>query len=91
MRTLLILGVLVVCVLLVTPSNGDRTVTGKKQQDGGEKSMDSGDLTVAAESSERNLKPLPCCRLSTRVLCKHCPGMAYRKFIQLTSSPMIRS
>ncbi|XP_077349746.1 uncharacterized protein LOC143997807 [Lithobates pipiens] len=60
MRTLLILGGLVVCVLLV--------------DGGGEKSMDSGDLAVPARLSKRNVKELPCCGLRRGPSCKYCPG-----------------
>ncbi|CAI9542415.1 unnamed protein product [Staurois parvus] len=53
MRTLLILGGLVVVVLLVTPSNGERRVS----QDGGEKkSMDSRDLMAPAGPSESRIR-----------------------------------
>ncbi|XP_077349747.1 uncharacterized protein LOC143997811 isoform X1 [Lithobates pipiens] len=60
MRTLLILGILVVCVLLV--------------DGGGEKSMDSGDLAVPARLSKRNVKELPCCGLRRGPSCRYCPG-----------------
>ncbi|XP_077349748.1 uncharacterized protein LOC143997811 isoform X2 [Lithobates pipiens] len=56
MRTLLILGILVVCVLLV--------------DGGGEKSMDSGDLAVPARLSKRNVKELPCCGLRRGPSCR---------------------
>ncbi|XP_077349731.1 uncharacterized protein LOC143997799 isoform X2 [Lithobates pipiens] len=68
MRTLLILGVLVVCGLLVTPSNGDRMRTG---QDGGEmKLWDYPDWTVPADTSDWNMEKLPCCVLPGRGPCK---------------------
>ncbi|XP_077349730.1 uncharacterized protein LOC143997799 isoform X1 [Lithobates pipiens] len=72
MRTLLILGVLVVCGLLVTPSNGDRMRTG---QDGGEmKLWDYPDWTVPADTSDWNMEKLPCCVLPGRGPCKLCSG-----------------
>lgn len=92
MRTLLILGVLVVCVLLVTPSNGYRTGSVK---DGGEKkSIDSGDLTVPARPSEIPLKrnkrrSIPCCRVTRRPPCRPCPNSNSPICTPSRSPPMI--
>ncbi|XP_040211291.1 zonadhesin-like isoform X3 [Rana temporaria] len=70
MRSLLILGGLVVCVLLVTPSNGGKT----EYRDGGEKkSMDSGEPTVPAGPSERDRIGLPCCGWGEEDRCRVCP------------------
>ncbi|XP_073488628.1 uncharacterized protein [Aquarana catesbeiana] len=75
MRTLLILGGLIVCVLLVTPSNGDRNAKpGKKQQNGGEKLMDSRNLKVPAGPREGNVK-LRCCEWPIIEDCMLCQGM----------------
>ncbi|XP_077349740.1 uncharacterized protein LOC143997805 isoform X3 [Lithobates pipiens] len=83
MRTLLILGGLVVCVLLVTPSNGDRT----ECQDGGENCsgkdpisrLPSNDITTIDEKSmdsEDLTVPaeLPCCGWPIRGPCQLCSG-----------------